>query len=50
MVKRSNLANINLVSDNVKPRTHMEMCSHFDNNTEKDVSIESVPNFFWKLP
>jgi hypothetical protein len=50
MVKRENLANINLVSDDIKPRTHMEMRSHFDNNTDKDASIESVPNFFWELP
>ena len=50
MVKRDNLADINLVSDNIKPRTHMKMCSHFDNNTEKNASIESVPNFFWELP
>src|SRR5256884_9044446 len=50
MVKRDNLADINLVFDNIKPRTHMEMRSHFDNNTEKDASIESVPNFFWELP
>ena len=50
MVRRENLADINLVSDDVKPRTHMGMRRHFNNNTERDASIESVPNFFWELP
>jgi hypothetical protein len=50
MVKKEKLANINLLSDDIKPRTHIEMRSYFDNKTEKDASIESVPNFFWELP
>lgn len=49
-VKKDNLANINLSIDDIRTRTHVEMRNHFNNNTEKDVSIESVPNFFWKLP
>lgn len=50
MVKRDDLANINLNSIEMRPRTHKAMRKHFDENTERDASIESVPNFFWKLP
>lgn len=50
MVKRDNLANINLLPDDVSPRTHAGMRNHFENNTENNASIETVPNFFWKLP
>jgi hypothetical protein len=49
LVKRDDLANINLKSNDIRPRTHEEMRKHFDEGTEKDVSIESVPNFFWEL-
>jgi len=50
LVKRDDLANINLKSNDIRPRTHEEMRKHFDEGTEKEVSIESVPNFFWELP
>lgn len=50
LVGRNNLANINLSPSDVRPRTHEEMYKHFDENTEKDVSIESVRNYFWSLP
>lgn len=49
MVKRDNLANINLPSCDIRPRTHENMHEYFNEHTEKDVSIESVPNFFWNL-
>lgn len=50
MVARDNLANINLLPSDVKLRTHEEMFKHFNENTEKTICIESVPNFFWKIP
>ena len=50
MVKRGDLANINLSSNDIRPRTHEEMRKHFNENTGREVSIESVPNFFWELP
>ncbi|EXX59436.1 uncharacterized protein OCT59_000883 [Rhizophagus irregularis] len=50
MVARDNLANINLLPSDVKLRTHEEMFKHFSENTEKTICIESVPNFFWKIP
>ena len=50
MVKRNDLANINLSSSEMRLRTHKAMNKHFVENTERDASIESVPNFFWKLP
>src|SRR5437870_8532110 len=49
LVQRDNLANINLLSRDVRPKTHEEMRKHFNENTESDVSIESVPNYFWNL-
>jgi hypothetical protein len=50
LVKRNNLANIDLSSNDVVPRTHNEMRLHLENNISNSVSIESVPNFFWNLP
>ena len=50
MVARDELANINLKSNDIRPRTHEGMRKHFYENTGKDVSIESVPNFFWTFP
>ncbi|CAB4446635.1 unnamed protein product [Rhizophagus irregularis] len=50
MVARDNFANINLLPSDVKLRTHEEMFKHFNENTEKTICIESVPNFFWKIP
>src|SRR3990170_8790993 len=47
LVTRDNLANINLLSSDTEPRSHQNMCNHFEENTEKSVSIESVHNFFW---
>jgi hypothetical protein len=50
LVTRDNLANINLLSSDTEPRSHQNMCNHFEENTEKSVSIESVHNFFWNVP
>ena len=50
LVTRDNLAKLNLLADDIKPRTHEDMRKHFDDHTEKSVSIESVSNFFWNLP
>ncbi|GET49863.1 hypothetical protein GLOIN_2v1488317 [Rhizophagus irregularis DAOM 181602=DAOM 197198] len=50
IVKRENLANIDLSVNDVILRTHDEMCKHFENDTQRSVCIESVHNFFWDLP
>jgi hypothetical protein len=50
MIARDNLANINLLPSDIKLRSHEEMCKYFNENTEKTFCIESIPNFFWKLP
>ena len=50
LVKRENLANIDLSVNDVILRTHDEMRKHFENDTQKSVCIESVHNFFWDLP
>ncbi|GET03898.1 hypothetical protein GLOIN_2v1783703 [Rhizophagus clarus] len=50
LVKRENLANIDLSVNDVILRTHDEMRKHFENDTQRSVCIESVHNFFWDLP
>ncbi|GET54419.1 hypothetical protein GLOIN_2v1783703 [Rhizophagus irregularis DAOM 181602=DAOM 197198] len=50
LIKRDNLANINLSVNDVILRTHDEMRKYFENDTQKSVCIEFVPNFFWDLP
>ncbi|CAB4413654.1 unnamed protein product [Rhizophagus irregularis] len=50
LIKRDNLANIDLSVNNVILRTHDEMRKYFENDTQKSVCIESVHNFFWDLP
>jgi hypothetical protein len=50
LVKRNNLADINLSDEYIIPRNHENMIESFNLNLEKSVSIESVENFFWKLP
>ncbi|GBC26158.1 hypothetical protein GLOIN_2v1783703 [Rhizophagus irregularis DAOM 181602=DAOM 197198] len=50
LVKRKNLANIDLSVNDVILRTHDEMRKHFENDTQRSVCIESVHNFFWDLP
>ncbi|GET02925.1 hypothetical protein GLOIN_2v1488317 [Rhizophagus clarus] len=46
LVKRENLANIDLSVNDVILRTHDEMRKHFENDTQRSVCIESVHNFF----
>ncbi|GET03760.1 hypothetical protein GLOIN_2v1783703 [Rhizophagus clarus] len=50
VLKRENLANIDLSVNDVILRTHDEMRKHFENDTQRSVCIESVHNFFWDLP
>jgi hypothetical protein len=50
MVTRDNLADINLLSNDITLRNHKEMREHFNKHTEKTVCIEPVFNFFWNLP
>ena len=50
LVKRDDLACINLSSHDMILRTHNEMRKHFKRNTLNSVCIESVSNFFWKFP
>ena len=50
LVKKDDLANINLSFNDMVPRTHNEMRRYLENNTPNSASIESVPNFFWNLP
>ncbi|GET01209.1 hypothetical protein GLOIN_2v1783703 [Rhizophagus clarus] len=46
LVKRENLANIDLSVNDVILRTYDEMRKHFENDTQRSVYIESVHNFF----
>ncbi|GET51376.1 hypothetical protein GLOIN_2v1879550 [Rhizophagus irregularis DAOM 181602=DAOM 197198] len=50
LIKRDNLANIDLSVNDVILRTHDEMRKYFENDTQKSVCIESVYNFFLNLP
>jgi hypothetical protein len=50
LVKKNDLANTDLSSDDIILRTHDEMRKHLESHTQKSVCIESVPNFFWDLP
>jgi hypothetical protein len=50
LVKKDDLANTDLSSDDITLRTHSEMRKHLKDNTQKSVCIESVPNFFWDFP
>jgi hypothetical protein len=49
LVSRDNLANVNLLEEDIIPRTHKNMKESLQSNSEKSVSIESVSNFFWSL-
>ena len=50
LVTRNDLADINLQMNDMTPRTHINMCQHFNQGSGKSVCIENVSNFFWKLP
>jgi len=50
LVRKNDLANTDLSSNDIILRTHDEMRKHLEDRTHKSVCIESVPNFFWDLP
>lgn len=50
LVKRDNLADINLQNHDIAPRTHIDMQRQFNQGLGKTVCIEDISNFFWKLP
>ncbi|RHZ68693.1 hypothetical protein Glove_294g43 [Diversispora epigaea] len=50
LVSKEDLSNINLNSNQIEPRSHNNMKLYYKNNTGKNVSIESVRNFFWSVP
>ena len=50
LVKKDDLADINLTISEMELRTHDNMHQFFDQNLTKSVSIEDVNNFFWKFP
>jgi len=50
LVKKDDLADINLTISEMELRTHDNMRQFFDQNLTKSVSIEDVNNFFWKFP
>lgn len=50
LVRKDDLANIDLSSNDIILRTHNEMRERLENHMQKSVCIESVPNFFWDLP
>src|SRR5256885_14622137 len=50
LVKRDNLANINLSEQQMEFRTHNNMIRYLDQNLEKSVCIENISNFCWTLP
>jgi hypothetical protein len=49
LVKKDDLADINLTTSEMELRTHDNMRQFFDQNSTKSVSIEDVHNFFWKF-
>lgn len=49
LVRRDNLANINLKPDDIIPRTHENMSYNFHQNSGKTVCIEPILNFFWEI-
>ncbi|RHZ82833.1 hypothetical protein Glove_103g124 [Diversispora epigaea] len=50
LVFKKDLSNINLNSNQIEPRSHNNMKLYYKNNTEKNISIENVRNFFWSVP
>jgi Plavaka transposase len=49
LIKRDNLANIDLLEKDIIFRTHENMKEKLQQHLEKSVSIEKISNFFWKL-
>ncbi len=50
LVKRDNLADLNLQINDMIPRTHDNMQQYYNQGLGKSVCIENMSNFFWKLP
>ena len=50
LVKKENLAQIDLSTGDMTLRSHDEMRKHLENHTQNSVCIESIPNFFWDFP
>jgi Plavaka transposase len=50
LVRKNDLANTDLSSNDIILRTHDKMREHLEDRTQNSVCIESVPNFFWDLP
>lgn len=50
LVRKDDLANIDLSSNDIVLRTHDEMRERLEDRMQKSVCIESVSNFFWDLP
>jgi hypothetical protein len=49
LVKRDNLTNTNLIKKDMELRNHENMQYYYNKNEGQTVSIESVPNIFWKF-
>lgn len=50
LVSRDDIANINLRSNEILPRTHNNMRLNYNQKSESFVCIEEVYNIFWNLP
>ena len=50
MVLMKDLNNMKLVSDDMMPRTHENMQQIIRSGQEKEFSLHSVENAFWKFP
>jgi Plavaka transposase len=50
LVTKDNLSNLKLLKKDMIPRNHQNMCESLQFNLEKNVSIESISNFFWRFP
>ena len=46
LVKRDNLADLNLQINDMIPRTHDNMQQYYNQGSEKSVCIENMSNFF----
>jgi hypothetical protein len=50
IVSQDNLNNMGLQSDEMSLRTHINMQQVIQENKEKDFSVHSTKNAFWKFP
>ena len=49
LVSRDNLANTILSKYDYETKNHKNMQNYYNNDEEKSVCIESVPNIFWNF-